>query len=456
MIERFRSRWYDVRDGLWFLPAILTVAAVGLALLTGWIDRSLLLDRRTEVSWAFGGGTEGARGVLEAIAGTMITVTALVFSITVVALQLAASQLTPRVLRSFMGDRPNQVVLGFFIATFTYALLVLRTVRSPLDGEGGFVPALSVTIAIGLALISVGLLIFFIHHAANSMRTSVVIDRAAGTALALAARLYPDEVGHGVRAQPAAWLAEAPAATVHAETGGYVQTVDADALFDLAERHALTVRPEPAIGEFVLPGAALASVWPETMLDDEVTAAVRSALILGPERTTRHDLELSLRLLVDIAVKALSPGINDPTTATICIDRLAEVMVVLANRAPPDEVRSGDDRSVRLVLLSPAFAHLADVAFAQIRHYGAGDPVVVAHLVRVLGQVAGLVPPARQSPIRQQAWACVLAARDQPWPAADQLRVAAAAEWLKPDADGGGPTNLHPAASAAGGGADGR
>lgn len=432
MVERGWARWHEIRDSLWLLPAILTAVAVGLAFATVWVDQTLLLDRRTDVGWLFGGGAEGARGVLSAIAGTMITVTALVFSITVVALQLAASQLTPRVLRSFMGNRPNQIVLGFFIATFTFALLVLRAVRSPLEGDGGFVPALSVSIAIVFALVSVGLLIFYVHHAANSMRTSVVIDGAAAAALDLVARLYPDEIGHGVRPRPPARLTVTPAATVTAEQGGYVQTINETAIFALAEQHSLTVRVEPKIGDFVLPGSVLASIWPEAGRDDEVAEAVRLAVILGPERTRQHDLELNVQLLVDIAVRALSPGINDPTTATICIDRLSEVIVMLANRTPPDEVRAGDDGSVRLVLRGPSFAHLVEVAFAQIRHYGTGDPAVAAHLIGSLGQVAALAPPARHGPLLRQADESLRSARDQlPLPG-DRRRLDAAAAWMAP------------------------
>ena len=258
---RLSSWWYDLQSSLWFLPSVLTGLAVALALLTVRLDQRLLLDRRPGSGWIFGGGAEGARGVLSAIAGTMITVTALVFSITVVALQLAASQLTPRVLRTFMGDRGNQAVLGFFIGTFTYALLVLRAVRSPLEGAGGFVPALSVTVAIALALVSVGLLIYFVHHAANSVRASVVIDRVAESTLDLIEHLYPAEIDRPFEPPPRApQLCPEEAGVVRAVGGGYLQTVDEDALFALARDRSLTVRQEPLVGEFVLPGAALASV----------------------------------------------------------------------------------------------------------------------------------------------------------------------------------------------------
>ena len=433
MRARLRSWWYDIENSLWFLPAIVTAAAVVLAFLTVQLDQTLLLDRRAEVRWLFGGGAEGARGVLQAIAGTMITVTALVFSITVVSLQLASSQLSPRVLRTFMGDRGNQTVLGFFIGTFTYALLVLRVVRSPLEDTGGFVPALSVTVAILLALLSVALLIFFVHHATNAMRASVVIDRAAGATRDLIIHLYPGDVGKAAQSDPPVWLATMPRAEVRAEGSGYLQAINADALFAVADHHALTIRPEPLVGGFILPGEPLASVWPEDAVDDEVEEAVREAMVLGLERTLHADVAFGIQQLSDIAIKALSPGINDPTTAMICIDRLSEVLVTLATRGKPAEVRSGDDGSVRVVLQGPPFAHLVGMAFDQIRHYGVSNPVVAEHLLTSLGRIAALIPNGHRRPVVQQACLVVATAQTQIVIPEDREWVTEAGSWASPE-----------------------
>ena len=430
MHARLRSWWYDIENSLWFLPAVLTAAAVILAFVTVQLDQTLLLDRRSEVRWLFGGGAEGARGVLQAIAGTMITVTALVFSITVVALQLASSQLSPRVLRTFMGDRGNQTVLGFFIGTFTYALLVLRVVRSPLEDTGGFVPSLSVTVAILLALLSVALLIFFVHHATNAMRASVVIDRAAGATRDLVTHLYPEDIGEASDANPPGWLDSVPATRVRAEGSGYLQSINAEALFALAEHHALTIRPEPLVGDFILPGEPLASVWPEDAVDEEVERAIGEALVLGLERTLHADVAFGIQQLSDIAVKALSPGINDPTTAMICIDRLSEVLVTLATRGKPEEVRSGDDGSVHVVLQGPPFARLVRMAFDQIRHYGVSNPVVAEHLLTSLGRITALIPVGQRGPIVRQARLIVASVQTQIVTSEDRERVTAAASWV--------------------------
>lgn len=432
MRSRVTDRWSELQQRLWFLPAVITILAVALAFLTLRIDREVLRDRESDLGWIFGGGAEGARGVLAAISGTMVTVTALVFSITVVSLQLASSQLTPRVLRSFMADRGNQAVLGFFIGTFTYALLVLRAVRSPLEDEGGFVPSLSVTISIALALISVALLIYYIHHAANAMRAAVVIDRAARVTLDLVERLYPEENAGDDLPRHARWQSSGVATIVRADEGGYLQGVDETSLLGLAEERATVVRVEPMVGEFVLPGAIIAFAWPEIDPErrDEVERQIRSALPLGFERTPRADLELGMQQLVDIAVKALSPGINDPSTAMLCIDRLGEVLVALGNRGTLEAVRCGDDGSVRLVLHPPSFDRLVRRAFDQIRHYGVADPLLAAHLVATLGKVAALLPVIRQEPLIRQARLVLVAAATEITLPEDCEAVRRAGAWL--------------------------
>ncbi len=433
MFARAKSWWFDIRQGLWFVPAVLTGAAVVLALVTLWLDQTFRFDRREDLRWLFGSGVDGARGVLQAIAGTMITVTALVFSITVVALQLVSSQLSPRVLRLFMADCGNQVVLGFFIGTFTYALLVVRAVRSPLEDSAGFVPSLSVTVAIALALVSVALLIFFVHHAANAMRASVVIDRAAHDTLALITDLYPEGPMKPHQTGFSTWWDAIPASTVRAQGSGYLQTIKREDLIAVAERETLTLRVDLSVGEFVLPNAPVVSVWPRDALDDDVAETIGAGLVLGPERTLQADVGFGIQQLTDIAVKALSPGINDPTTASICIDRLSEVLVRLASRIPPDEVVRGQDGRVLIILPRQSFAQLVSVAFDQIRFYGADNPEVADKLLTTLGQIVVLIPTAHRAPIVQQARLVLAAIRTQAWVLEDRERVVAAGSWVDQD-----------------------
>jgi uncharacterized membrane protein len=425
---RLMTAWARVRDSLWFLPSVLCVLAGLLALAALWIDHLLLADRRATFLLAFQGGVDGARGVLEAIASTTITVTGLVFSITIVALQLASSQYSPRVMRGFIGDRVNQMVLGVFIGTFTYSLLVLRSVRSATDDGAAFVPSIAVGIAILLALVSIGFLIYYIHHAARSMQVSVIIDRATADTIQLVRRLFPEPIGEAAPAPPEPQVPTTPAAVVTADRAGYLQAVDAAALFALAQGTRLTVRMEPRMGAFVLPGAPLATVWPAEAVDDAVAGKVRGAFITGPERTLQADVELGIRQLSDIAIRALSPGVNDPTTAVNCIDRLGEILVVLGNRTPPAAVRSDGQDRVCFIASETTFDRAVHLSFDQVRHYGRQDPTVVAHLLEMLGQMAGLVPEQCRGVLVEQARVVVgaaYAATDEPADRAALDRVAA-------------------------------
>ncbi len=442
MLSKLRNYWRTVRESLWFLPAVLAVAAIVLAAITLAIDRDLIDGGRSHLL-IFSGGGDGARGVLTAIASGIITVTGVVFSITIIALQLASTQFTPRVLRSFMSDRVNQLVLGVFIGTFTYTLLVLRTVISSTDEYEGFVPSLSVTVSVALALVSIGFLIFFIDHAAQSIQASHVIERVHRETRRQVDHLFPTGVGEagkaaadapGARADrdratapPRPELPNSAPAPVAVGHRGFIQGVDASALMRLASDRDIVVRMEPRLGDYVLPGEALASVWPAESLDAEIAGRIRQAFVLGRERTPVQDVERGIIELVDIALKALSPSINDPTTAMICIDRLADLLVVLGDREPPPRHRYDDDGALRLVLPRPDYDELATLALAQIRHFAAGQPAVIEHLLRMIGRMGALVVPARRAPLHGEAEAALAGARRAIQEPRDLARVEAAA-----------------------------
>jgi uncharacterized membrane protein len=448
--QRVATWWRELQDSLWFLPAVLTAASVVLALGLIALDRQVWPEAASSNNVLFGGGADGARGVLSAIAGSLITVTATVFSITMVVLQLASSQFTPRILRTFTGDRGVQFVLAVFIATFTYELIVLRSIRSADDEAPAFVPNVAVTVGIVLALVSIGVLIFFVHHVARTIQVSVIAHRAASETIGLVEERYPaglgepavagsdgegnrDEDGEGERDlqgmdDERAWLPAALPAVVRSDGDGYVESLDEESLLEVARQGPLAIRVERQIGEFVLPGAILASVWPAEVLDDELDGRLRSAFILGLERTLRADIGFGIRQVTDIAIRALSPGINDPTTATICIDRIGSILVHFANREPPARIRTGGDGAV-VVIPNLSFDQLVEAAFVQLRHYGAGDPIVAVHLVRTLGGIADLVPGHYRAPLVLQARRTLGAARRQLAEPADVARVEQAAAW---------------------------
>ena len=427
MLTKLGAWWIWVRESLWSLPTLLTALAVALAAATLWLDG--LLQRNPRVDYlAFAGGAEGARGVLSAIAASLITVTGVVFSITIVALQLASSQFTPRVLRHFTGDRANQLVLGVLIGTFTYTLLVLRTVRADGRDVGTFVPALSVGLAVVLALVSIGFLIFYIHHAARSIQAAVIIERAAHDTLTLIRRSCPEGPAEPAEGSPCPVLPETEGAPICSPHAGYLQAVDLDGLAELAGQAGVTIRMELSVGEFVLPGARLASVWPASV-SDEVRDDICQAFVLGPERTLQQDVAFGLRQLADIAIRALSPAVNDPTTATMCIDRLAELLVTLGTRESPEQVRVDEKGRVCLVARPLRFERAVELSFAQIRHYGTGDAVVARYLLETLGRIAALVPGDRRGPLARQMGLVRQAARERIGQPADLAEVEAIGDW---------------------------
>lgn len=412
-----RHLWETVRSSLWFVPAAMTVAAAVLAPAMVVVDERWLSPEQVgDYWWLFGGSPEGARGVLVAIAGSLITVTGVVFSITIVALQLASSQFTPRVLQNFTADRGNQLVLGVFVGTFTYTLLLLRTVRSPVDdGAAGFVPAAGVTLAVALSLLSIGCLIYYIHHVATWIEASTIVDRVAVETLGVIRRRFPapddeeaaagvgtaaaaaDRAGAETAEEAAAERAPAgPAAEVLSRRSGYVQDVQLHRLVELAERAGLVIRVDAAVGDFVLRDQPLASLWPPDAATEETLDDVRGTFSFGHRRTLPHDAELGLIQLSDIAVKALSPGINDPTTAMMALDRTAELVVALGRRRRIESMR-GEDGALRLLVPTLHFERVVDVAFSQVRRYGGHDAALVLHLVALVRQVARQVaPPERR------------------------------------------------------------
>jgi uncharacterized membrane protein len=402
-MEKLRALWYGVIESLWFLPTLFTLAGAAVAITLVRFNTVILQALGgTDLWWVFGGTAGGARSVLESISGSIITVTGVVFSVTIVALQLASSQFTPRVLRRFMADRVNQTVLGVFIGTFTFTLLVQRTVRSEEAGEE-FVPQVAVTVAVLLALTSIGFLIFFINHLARSIQASVIIDSVAENALHVVRTVYPEKRAHGAADPPSLTLEEMAAgwegdlARVRAKRAGYLQDIERGTIRRLAETHDLRVAVEVEIGDYVLPDQEVMRVWPEARVTGELRSSLVSTLVLGLERTPHQDPGQGLLELMDIALKGLSPGINDPTTALNALQRITEVWLELAWRIDGDTADGADEGRARLILRRATLRELVDVSFSQIRHFGADNPTFAIASISLMARLSVLSPPAARA-----------------------------------------------------------
>lgn len=431
-MEKLRTLWHDVVDSLWFLPGMLTLAGGTLAVLLVRHNDSILGDVDAgDVWWVFGGSPDGAMSVLQAIAGSIITVTGVVFSVTIIALQLASSQFTPRVLRQFMADRSNQAVLGVFIATFTYSLITLRTVRSG-EVSDEFVPAVAVTGAVLLALLSIGFLIYYINHIARSIQAAVIIDSVVGSTAEVIPLVFPDTVPdcddpERPNAEDLTPARDAAAYEVRASRAGYMQAVERGSLAGQAREHDLLIRLEVEIGEFVLPGQVVMRVWPSSPMPATLPAELFDALVLGLERTPHQDIKHGLIEIMDIAVKAMSPSVNDPTTAVNCIHRMAELLLDLAWRERGDGVERDDAGTVRLIIRRPRLDEAVGLAFHQVRHYSADNATVMIVLIETLANLAALSPRAARPAFTTQLDAVVHTARARIRDQTDSQRVERAA-----------------------------
>ncbi len=416
---RLASFWERLRVSFWFLPSTMAAAAFALSILLVELDRLLGVETVREFGWLYTFGPEGARAVLSAIAGSMITVAGLTFSITMLTLQLAASQFGPRMLRDFMRDRGNQLVLGTFIATFLYCLLVLRTVRG--TEEASFTPHLAVAFGVLLAIASFAVLIFFVHHVATSIRVETLLAELGRQTLEAVDRLYPAQIGEAAAEEKSVGEEQTsggPVVTVVSNESGYVQHIDHKSLMQLACEQDFIVSIEAQPGDFIATGMPVLSVRElASMLEDE-RDRLRATVILGNDRTPQQDLQLSLRRIVEIAQRALSPGINDPTTALYCIDRLQEALVRFASRRKPAARRFDKAGQLRVVAQVTGFGDLALPAFAAVARYSLADADVIRRLLVAMEFVASEADPEdaiRLRALRDEIATASLAAMELPW-----------------------------------------
>ncbi len=382
----------QVAGAFWLLPALCLAVAVALALGLVELDEAL---KRDGGGFAFTGGPSSSRELLSAIASSMLTLTALVFSVTLVVLQLASSQFSPRVLRTFLHDRRVQLTLGIFTATFVYALVVLREVRGEEGIAGRFIPGIAISVAFFLAVVSVGLLVAYINHITQSIRVVNIIARIGKETEAAIGREHPfDAEPLPVPAQP-----DPVARVLTAPEAGVVVVVQHERLVDLAERADALVRLVPRIGDFVPRGAPLFEVAGGEDLDEE---KVLRAVLVERERSGRQDVAFGFRQLVDIAERALSPGVNDPTTAVQCLDQLHDLLRQLAQRPYPTGAHHDADGHLRLVVPSASWDDHVALALDEIRHWGASSLQIHRRIRSLVLDLLDVVGPDRSGPLERQ------------------------------------------------------
>lgn len=397
------SGWRRLKGTYWFLPTVVTLASVALAMVL------VLIDRRYPEAWvtttlAYGGGAAGARALLSAVAGSMITVVSVTFSVTVVALSVASQHFGPRLLNNFMRDKAAQLVLGTFIGTFAYCLAVLRTVI----GEGNdltvFVPHLAVTGAVVLTLTSVGMLIYYVHHVSASIQIAEITRSVAHDLDRVIERLYPEPLGEHPPSPDGAEVPPSDAIAVRGTGNGYVQSVAPEALMSLAEKADVRLWLTAAPGDFVTRHTTLAHVHPRPADPEKFCRELNDVFELGSDRTPEQDAGFPVQQLVEVALHALSPGINEPYTAITCLHRIGQGLSNLAGREMPPTGRADRHGQLRVFAAPRTFPDLLEDAFGPIHRHAATDLFVAMQIMGVLemlGRQAHRVED--QAAIRAQA-----------------------------------------------------
>jgi uncharacterized membrane protein len=420
------SIWNRVNSRFWVPPTFLTVGAVVLFAVAQYLDQ-VTPTSLSKLPIAFSGSASAARAVLAAIAGSLITVIATVFSITIVTLQLASSQYTPRLLRSFAADRGAQLVLGAYIATFVYSLLVLRIVRESESEAATFIPVISVTVAVVLALVCMALLIFFVYHVTNLIQPSTILARIQAETMEPIAKL--DDLD-GSRA-PAKDLSGHPAleglsaevpSVVLARRSGYIQYMDVDAVVEAAAVGGETRVIEIPFcqGHFVASGLPLVRVWPARRLESASDSDDKAlqGFIFGKERSFQQDFTFGLRQLTDIALKGLSPSVNDPTTAMQAMDQTEDILITLGTKALPPRIQEREIRGARVLVKIgyPGFDDVIEVAFDQVWRaaFATGQVIFLKRFLEIIERaLLANASTERQQPLWERAFTVAYLAPQQ-------------------------------------------
>lgn len=385
----WRQTLTELRESFWFLPSLMVVVAGLGAVASTVYDQSVGGDVFADLGWIWTGSAEGARSVLAAIATSTMTVAGVVFSITVTALAQTSSHFGPRVLRNFTSDRGNQLVLGTFIGTFVYCLMVLRTVSAEGESGSAAVPYLSVNIGLALAVASIGVLIFFIHHIARSLQVEVLLAGIGDEFSASARSLFPEALGQGRReprpADPGGWDRATP---IVADATGYLQRIDEPALMRLAERQDLVLRLEKRPGDFVDSSSPVMRVQSRGPMDARHIRKLRRCVSIGAHRTPQEDASYSVQQWVEVAARGLSPGMNEIFTALSCIDWLGSALAIVAERELPAVERVDRQGRLRVLAQPTTFVALAAIVFDSLRPYAAEHASVAQRLLQTIETLA--------------------------------------------------------------------
>ena len=387
-----RHAMYNLRGGFLIRPLTIALTLGCAGAFLSWLEEEFPVASAWVPTVLFPSHADPqvAQIILAGIAASIMTVVSIVFAILLMTLTLASMQFSPRIIVSFSRDRVTQWTLGIFLGTFLYCMAALPAARSL---PHPFAPVATVLGAMVLALICVGLLLFFIHHISQAISVNHIVDRIAVETEAMIDEImpWPHRLNHHVEdAEP---LRPNPSeVAIFSEASGYIRFVDTRRLVALAKHYHVTIRVLRRVGHFVPEGIPLMMVSKGNRLPPEGTAELLAAFDLGPTRTLQQDVEFGVLQIVDVALKAISPAVNDPTTAINCIDQLSRILIRFASREPPEDLLYDPPGIVRASIGSIHFERLLEAALEQIRMYSKTDVAVSLRLLRALGDIAASTP----------------------------------------------------------------
>ena len=393
MLTRLLTAWHRIWMSLWALPLLMVLVAIGAAILAVHVPLS---PGDNSVWFLYSGSAEEAPPFLTSLVTAMITMATLVISITMVVLTLAAQQLGPRLIRSFMADRRTQATLGLFVATVVYLLLVLRAAYGNVEN----VPNLAVSGGTLLVLLCLVALLVFVHHLARSIIADNTIERVGEALDEDILRLLPPPGGKYEKAPD-----KRPSETgspLSLKANGYVQGLDYEGLVSIAQEADAVIEISFKPGRHVVQGSTYAWISPADAANDDIRDQIESCVVVGGERASIQDLEASVRQLVEVGLRALSPSINDPFTATAVIDRLTTSLAKIMRRGPAQCVWTDFDGVVRLIVPHSTFADIVQESFRQIRQHGSDQPAILIRLVESLGQLLALADKDQIPTLKEQ------------------------------------------------------
>lgn len=391
---KFKEILINLRSSFWFVPSLFVTFSIALAFLLIEIDIRFSKDLAEDWPRLLGAGAEASRGMLSTIANSTTSMMTVAFSMTLVTLALASSQYTSRILRNFMRSQITQIVLGVFAGVFTYCLIVLRSIRG--GDEFTFIPSLAIVMGFILAVIGVVALVFFIHHIASSIQASSILALIHQETIATIDKLFPEMMGEEAHQPSATQIPNNLKQAILSPHSGHLQSLGEEEMVELAKKINSVIKMNYAVGDFVIFGTPLVYISDHIEMTEELTQEFRDLFIIRPFRTIEQDALFGIRQTVDIALKALSPGINDTTTAVNCVEYLTANLSHITQKKIPSIFRY-EHNELRVIARAPNYEDFLEESFAQIRTCAKGNITVMRSLVRSIQVLSEMT----SSPLRR-------------------------------------------------------